>query len=321
MPNFESVEKLNKKLSLYAKLSSDGRPITGIDVKKSLEMVLEVNDNAIFIPAHIFTPWFSLFGSMSGFKSISEAFCELTNKIYAIETGLSSDPAMNWRLSQLDNFQIVSFSDAHSFHPHRIGREATVFELEELTYLNLLKALRNPDAKNCVKSTIEFYPEEGKYHYDGYSICNVCFSPQESKTNNYLCPKCGRGVTIGVMSRVEELSDREAGFVTNIRPSFTKLVPLTEIIAKVLQTQPTTQKVLKIYIELIKEFQNEFNILLNDVKLGESNISKEIIYGIEKAKSGDLIIKPGFDGRYGVVDLGINQEQIQELQHTQKSLF
>ncbi len=309
MPDFESVEKLNKKLSFFAKLSSDGRPITGIDVKNCLEMVLEINEYAIFIPAHIWTPWFSLFGSMSGFDSIKEAFGELTNKVYAVETGLSSDPEMNWRLSQLDNFQIVSFSDAHSTYPHRIGREATIFELQEPSYLNILKALKKPNSKNQIKSTIEFYPEEGRYHYDGHRVCGTSFSPQESKKNNYLCPVCGKKTTIGVLTRVEKLADRNKKFIPSNRPPFKKLVPLAEIIAKTLKTQPTTKKVMTIYMKLIKKFESEFNILLNDINLQSADIPLEVICGIEKAKRGDLFIKPGFDGEYGVVNISVKPEE------------
>jgi PHP family Zn ribbon phosphoesterase len=166
-PDLSSVEKFNKKLSIYTNLLADGRPTIGMDVKDFIKLVLDINEKGIIIPAHIWTPWFSLFGSMSGFDSIDEAFGEYKKYIYGVETGLSSDPKMNWRLSQLDDFQIVSFSDSHSAYPHRIGREATVFELEDDSYDSLLKALKNPDDKNKVILTIEFFPEEGKYHYDG----------------------------------------------------------------------------------------------------------------------------------------------------------
>lgn len=302
-PDFASVEKFNQRLSLVAKLSSDGRPITGLDVKNALKLALEVNPDVIFIPAHIWTPWFSLLGSMSGFNSIDEAFEELTEKIYAVETGLSSDPGMNWRLSQLDRFQIVSFSDAHSPQPHRIGRETTVFELEAPSYFKLQQALKSPTEKNKIKMTTEFYPEEGKYHFDGHRLCNVCSSPQESKQNKYLCPVCGRRVTIGVMSRVEELADRPANFQPANRPAYKNLVPLTEVIAKLLKTQPITQKVFKLYFQLIEAADNEFNLWLGEVDLSQAGLPANIIEGINKAKAGCLLIKPGFDGEYGVVEL------------------
>jgi uncharacterized protein (TIGR00375 family) len=320
-PNFNSVEKFNKQLSLYSNLKSDGRPITGIDVKNLLKMVLDVNEAAIFIPTHCWTPWFSLFGSMSGFDSITEAFGELTNQVYAIETGLSSDPPMNWRLSQLDNFQIVSFSDAHSPYPHRIGREATVFELKEFHYKNLLLALKQPDLGNYIKMTVEFYPEEGKYHYDGHRLCGISFSPEESKKNNFLCPVCGKKVTVGVLSRSEKLANRDKSFFPSNRPTFKNCVPLTEIIAKILKSQPTTQKVLRIYSKLIEKFRSEFNVLLNEVNLESADVPKEIIAGIQKAKLGDLLIKPGFDGEYGVIDFKNNTATSRELQRQPKPLF
>jgi uncharacterized protein (TIGR00375 family) len=325
-PDFASVEKLNQKLSLYSKLSSDGRPMLGLDVKEVLKMALDINDKMLFIPAHIWTPWFSLFGSMSGFNSIFEAFGDLTKFVPALETGLSSDPKMNWRLSQLDDFQIVSFSDAHSPQPHRIGREATVFELEQPNYDSLAKALKHPSDKNRIDLTVEFYPEEGKYHYDGHRLCGICFSPTEAKKHNYICPNCNRRVTVGVMSRIEELADRPENFQSANRPAYKNIVPLTEIIAEALGSQPTSKRVIDIYITLIREFGNEFNIFLNDIDFDRlvKIVPPSVQLGLKKFKTGELYIKPGYDGEYGVVRiLGKDKDVTAEtmIQTTKKSLF
>jgi uncharacterized protein (TIGR00375 family) len=310
-PNLEDVEKFNKKLSTFTNLSSDGRPTLGLDVIDVIKIALDINENSIIIPAHIWTPWFSLFGSMSGFDSIDEAFGEYKKYIYAVETGLSSDPQMNWRLSQLDPFQIVSFSDSHSPYPHRVGREAVLFELEEASYDSLLKALKNPDEKNKIILTIEFYPEEGKYHYDGHRNCNVRFSPKESKKNNYICPVCYKKVTIGVMSRVEMLADREENYKPENRPPFKHIIPLTEIIAEALNSDPTTKKVLDIYFNILKVYGNEFNFFFNpdDYSKIKKIVPEKVFLAIDKFFKGEIYIEPGYDGEYGKVKILLEDEK------------
>lgn len=324
-PDFNSVEKLNNKLSIYTNLNSDGRPTLNFDIKDFIKIALDINNNAIIIPAHIWTPWFSLFGSMSGFDSITEAFGEFSKYIYGVETGLSSDPKMNWRLSQLDNINIVSFSDAHSYYPHRIGREATVFELEDDSYSSFLKALKSIDEKNKILMTIEFFPEEGKYHYDGHRNCGVRYSPEESKENRYICRVCKKPVTIGVMSRVEKLADRDKDYNSINRPSFKHIIPLTEIISEALNSSPTTKKVLDIYMKILEIFGNEFNFFLN---LNEENLNElkkivpeKVYIGIKRFNDNKIYIEPGYDGEYGVIKIFMENEKIEEKKKKLKFLF
>lgn len=321
-PKIEDVEKFNKKISVFGKLSGDGRPTLGIDIVEVMKIAFDINKDSIIIPAHIWTPWFSLFGSMSGFDSIDEAFGDYKKYIYAVETGLSSDPAMNWRLSQLDNFQIVSFSDSHSAYPHRLGREATIFELEEPSYFSLLKALKNPDEKNKIIMTIEFFPEEGKYHYDGHRLCKIRFSPEESKKNNYICPNCLKPVTIGVLSRVEKLADRAKDFVPSNRPPFKHLIPLTEIISQAIGNDPTSKKVLEIYFKILSIFQTELNFFMNlqEYEKLANLVPENVFKAIEKVYKNEIYIEPGYDGEYGVVKIFIEKEK-QTQQRELKTLF
>jgi len=317
LPRFDLVEKLNKKFSLYANLSADGRPILGLDVIDVMKILFDIYDQAIFIPAHIWTPHFSLYGSNSGFNSIYDAFDDYVNYVSAVETGLSSDPNMNWRITELDNISIVSFSDAHSAHPHRLGREATLFELENLSYQNLYQALKFPNEKNKILMTIEFFPEEGKYHYDGHRFCKVRFSPEESKQNNFVCPVCGKKVTIGVMSRVEELAQRPKDFFDYQRPPFKRTPPLLEIIAQICQTQPTTKKAFEKYLEIVKKFGPELEILVDNYDKQKMKIEEPLIsQALEKIAREDLILEPGYDGEYGKVI--INLESVSE---KEKRLF
>jgi uncharacterized protein (TIGR00375 family) len=306
-PDLNSVERFNKKLSIYTNLASDGRPIIGMDIKDFIRLVLDINEKAIIIPAHIWTPWFSLFGSMSGFDSIDEALGEYKKYIYGVETGLSSDPKMNWRLSQLDDFQIVSFSDSHSAYPHRIGREATVFELEDDSYDSLLKSLKNPDDKNKIILTIEFFPEEGKYHYDGHRICGVRYSPEESKENRYICRVCKKPVTIGVMSRVEKLADRDKDYNPLNRPPFKHIIPLTEIISEAINSSPTSKKTIDIYMKILEIFDNELSFFLNfkedDYFKLKNVVPEKVIEAIKRFNDNKIYIEPGYDGEYGVIKI------------------
>jgi DNA helicase-2/ATP-dependent DNA helicase PcrA len=299
-PDFESVERVNGRLSAIGNLRSDGRPILGLDVRLFCRMVSETCPRCVVIPSHIWTPWFSLFGANSGFDSIEECFEEMTPMIFALETGLSSDPAMNWRLSALDRFALVSNSDAHS--PHKIGREANVFDTE-FSYRGLMDALRGRDPAKFLH-TLEFFPEEGKYHYDGHRKCGVVLSPRESMKTNDLCPKCGKRLTIGVLHRVEELADRETFEDVSGRVPFKNLIPLNEVIAEALGKTPESQGVWDQYFKFIREFGNEFKILL-DVPVAElARVGPErVSTAIDRMRQGRVKIVPGHDGEYGLISL------------------
>jgi uncharacterized protein (TIGR00375 family) len=318
LPTLEAAKKLNHKLSFVGNLASDGRPILGLSSKDLIKIVFDISDNALFIPAHIWTPWFSLFGSMSGFDSLKECFEEYSHLVLAVETGLSSDPPMNWRIAELDNCAIVSNSDSHS--PERIGREATVFD-SDFSLDGIRQALRNSAPKNIkgdyknfngskIAFTIEFFPEEGKYHYDGHRLCGVSFSPQESLKHKNICPKCGKPLTIGVMNRVEELAERPPDFFDPRRPPYKKLVTLDEIIADALGVGKATKSVLKIYNDLILNFTNELNVLLNvpisEIKLASNEL---VALGVERVREGKIHIFPGYDGEYGKIFIFTDEER------------
>lgn len=297
-PDFVTVEKINGYLTKYGKLASDGRPILSLDSCVMFKALLDISPDIFLIPAHIWTPWFSLFGSNSGFDTIGECFGDLKDRIFAMETGLSSDPAMNWRLSVLDDYTLVSNSDAHS--PSRLGREVNVFK-EELDYFQLRDVLKNKD-KSKFLYTIEFYPEEGKYHYDGHRKCDVRLSPKEARFNNNLCPVCSRSLTIGVLHRVESLSDRDEGFIPENSIPYKKMIPLEEIIAEAKGCGRDTVGVKNEYRRLCGIFGNEFEILLNtSVDELKSNTDERIALAVDRVRRGDLIINPGYDGEFGTV--------------------
>jgi len=299
-PDFESVEKINGRLSGLGNLRSDGRPILGLDARHFVRIVAELCPRCVVIPSHIWTPWFSLFGSNSGFDAIEECFEEMTPFIFALETGLSSDPPMNWRLSALDRYALVSNSDAHS--PSRLGREANVFDTD-FSFKGLVEAMRtrNPDK---FLHTIEFFPEEGKYHYDGHRKCGVVFSPRESVLNKDLCPKCGKKLTIGVMHRVEELADREPGARPPARVPYKSLIPLNEIIAQSVGKTAECQSVWDTYFRLVREFGNEQKVL-TEVSTSEfAHLQLERVgQGIARMRKGAVHIAPGHDGEYGQISL------------------
>jgi uncharacterized protein (TIGR00375 family) len=253
------------------------------------------------VPAHAWTPWFSIFGSKSGFDTIEECFGDLSNKIYAIETGLSSDPEMNWRLSMLDKITLLSNSDAHSLA--NLGREANVFELEEVTYDSICSAIKNKK----LKSTLEFYPEEGKYHFDGHAACKFVANPFTDKYPDNRCPICNRPMTIGVVNRVEVLADRKEPIQKKSFPDSIHLVPLREIIANAYGVGVQSKKVNAEYDRLIKEFGSEFHILLDlDDKYLIDNFPSQIAQGIINVKNNNLTIEPGYDGIYGKVNLHLH---------------
>jgi len=317
-PDFESVEKINGRLAqLGGNLRSDGRPILGMDAKTFVKLVADLCPRCVVIPSHIWTPWFSLFGANSGFDAIEECFEEMTPFIFALETGLSSDPPMNWRLSALDKYTLVSNSDAHS--PSKIGREANAFDTE-FSYKGLVEAIRSKDPAKFLY-TIEFFPEEGKYHYDGHRKCDVLLSPRESIAHRDLCPKCGKRLTIGVMHRVEELADREEVRDSGLRIPYKNLIPLNEIIAEACQKTPECQSVWDIYFRFIHEFGNEQKILA-DVAVSElRRIPPEKVgRGIDHMRKNLVKILPGHDGFYGIVRL-FEEEEDQAAAGGQLSLF
>ncbi|HOX54905.1 MAG TPA: endonuclease Q family protein [Candidatus Omnitrophota bacterium] len=299
-PSFKVVDKINQTLSAIGNLASDGRPILGLDVKELTRIVMDISADCFIVPAHVWTPWFSVFGSASGFNKIEYCFEEQTKNIHCLETGLSSDPAMNWRWSALDKFSLISNSDSHS--PSKIGREANVFDCK-IDYYDITGALKTKDKKKFLY-TIEFFPEEGKYHFDGHRNCDIRLSPKESKQNNNICPKCKRPLTIGVMNRVEQLSDREEGFVPKDAIPFKNLIPLDEIIADAKGVGKSSQAVEKEYHAILSRFGTEFNILLDvDDEQLKKSISPRIAEGIIRVRKGNVKIYPGYDGEYGKIQI------------------
>ena len=310
--SFEVAEQVNEALTKRGvNLKSDGRPICGIPCPELVELILGADKEAEVIPAHAWTPWFSVFGSESGFDSIEDCYKDQAKNIHALETGLSSDPAMNWRLSSLDKYALLSNSDSHSFWPWRIGREATVFDVKELTYKNVIHAIRT---KAGLVRTIEFFPEEGKYHYDGHRACNISLSPAEARKLGNWCPVCKRPLTIGVLHRVEELADRPEGYVPKGAIPFKSLIPLTEIIAGQTGTaQLHSQRIWTAYNHLIKAFGSEFAVLL-DAELPELKkaVDEKLAKAILDVREGKIEVKPEYDGVYGYpVFEGASREKIE----------
>lgn len=305
-PSIEAVENLNARLNIIGNLKADGRPILGLDAKKLLEITLDTCPGCFLVPSHAWTPWFSLFGSKSGFDSIEECFEDLSDQIFAIETGLSSDPAMNWRLSALDNISLISNSDAHS--PRKLGREVNIFDAE-LSYPAIKKAIKQKSQK-AFKKTIEFFPQEGKYHYDGHRKCNVCFSPQETKKHKGICPQCGQPLTVGVMNRVVKLSDRPEGRKPANTIPFQHLIPLEEVIADALDFGPKTKTVTHQYLNLTSHLGPEFEVLLeapvNEIK---AISSAQIAEAVKRVRQQKVHIKPGYDGKYGEIKIFEKEER------------
>ncbi len=359
VPSFETAEKVNKELLKRGfNVSSDGRPIIGLSSKNLLSLLLEIDERSLLIPAHIWTPWFGIYGQLSGFNSLEEAFEDMAPFVYGIETGLSSDPEMNWQMKELETRSILSFSDAHS--PAKMGREATVFQLESLSYENIRQAIMRPSSQFMVHSlqkkkpltpilhtgglgnqgetlnrvlyTIEFYPEEGKYHYSGHRNCNISQTPEEQRATNGICPVCKRKVTDGVMRRVRELSHEDQRglhkqnghqvvWITDpkgIHPPFVKIVPLNEIIAEAIGSPVTSPKVKRIFDTLCEKGVSEFTVLLQMAKediekivlsVTSPELAKRIAEGVGKVRQEAIVIKPGYDGVYGVVKIWDEEEK------------
>jgi len=300
------VEKITNYLKTKGRIDYDGRPIFNLSCDEFAKAMFEISSEIEIIPAHAWTPWFGIFGSVTGFDSIEEAFKDKANLIHAFETGMSSDPEMNWRLSKLDKYAIVSFSDAHSFWPWRLGREATVFDIKELTYKGIINAIR----KKEIAFTIETSPSYGKYHYDGHRFCQFSCSPEEAEKRNNECPKCHKPLTIGVLHRVNELADREKGFIPRDAKPFRTLLPLHELIGAVLGISITSKKVWQEYNKLIEAFGDEFNVLLNVPfeELKKVTLPK-LVHAIKVNREGKIKVKPGYDGEYGKLILESEKQE------------
>ena len=299
-PSFEIVEQINEALAKYGDLKKDGRPILNLKASELVEILMSISKKILIIPAHVWTPWKSLFGSRSGFDRIEDCYEDQTRHIYALETGLSSDPAMNWRISALDKYTLVSNSDSHSPHPWRLGREANVFELKRLNYLEIFEVIKKKD-KDKFLFTIEVDPNYGKYHWDGHRKCKVFLHPREAMKLNNICPVCKKPLTIGVLHRVEELADRAEGFVPKDAIPFKTLLPLYEIISHTLKiNQLYSKKVLEIQNKLIEHFGNELKVLLEaKPEELEKVVDKKIVENILKVREGKVRFLPGYDGEYG----------------------
>ncbi len=297
-PSIEVVEQINSWLLKKGRLDYDGRPIFNMSCTEFTEGIIKIDDKIEIIPAHAWTPWFGIFGSMSGFNSLKEAFHEYTGKIHAIETGMSSSPDMNWRLSELNEKAIISFSDAHSFWPFRLGREATIFNgnVDNLKYNEIIKQIR----ENSFLGTIETDPAYGKYHFDGHRLCNFSSSPEESKKLNKICPVCHKPLIIGVENRVEELADNPKGFKPENAKPFFKILPLHELIASARASGITSKKVWDEYNKVINSLGSELDILLNTEKEKLSKVADEkLVSMIMLNREGKIKVKPGYDGVYG----------------------
>jgi DNA helicase II / ATP-dependent DNA helicase PcrA len=298
LPSWEAARKLSQRLGQRGNVTSDGRPILGLDAKALLEVILETDPNALVIPAHIWTPWFSVLGSKSGFDALEECYEDLLHHIFALETGLSSDPAMNWRLSSLDRFTLVSNSDAHS--PQKIGREANLLDID-LSYPALARALKT---RAGFLGTIEFFPDEGKYHLDGHRKCRQRLEPTASKTLGSRCPVCGKPLTLGVLHRVLDLADRPAGHHPAGAPPYQHLIPLAEVLAEVYQCGPCTKKVTRGYFHLLEHLGPELAILRQTPLAELARVGGPLVAaGIDRMRREQVHIQGGYDGEYGSICL------------------
>ena len=298
LPSLEAADAMAQRLEKIGNIHSDGRPILGLDSHDLLEMMLDVCPEGILIPAHIWTPHFSVLGAKSGFDSVEECFEELAPYIHALETGLSSDPAMNWRISKLDRYQLVSNSDAHS--PSKLGREANLLDID-CSYEGLYRAIQTGEG---LEGTVEFFPEEGKYHFDGHRKCGVSLSPVEAERLGGICPVCGKKLTMGVDHRVEQLADRAEGFAKKDGKKYESLVPLPEVISTCMGYSAASKKVQGCFEQMIQTLGTEFDILRNvpseDIK---SCAGERIAEGIENVRTGNVKRIPGYDGEYGKIEL------------------
>lgn len=327
LPSLESAKRLNVVLGKRGNIVSDGRPILGIDSEELAKIIFDIEPTAMIIPAHLWTPWFGVLGSASGFDSLEECYGAYADRIIAVETGLSSDPAMNWRLSNLDSVAMISNSDSHS--PQKIGREATMFDAE-LSYNGIREAIKNsspvalssPRVRACprldrgrgsttnrITATLEFFPEEGKYFHDGHRSCGMSMTPKETKKNKGMCPVCGKPVTVGVLNRVDALADKKGGttkkgnlHTQKDRVPFYSVIQLDELIAAVLHVGVKTKKVQTAYEQLLKGCGTELDILMNKPEHELlAHADERIAHGIMNMRAGKVAIVPGYDGEYGKI--------------------
>jgi uncharacterized protein (TIGR00375 family) len=316
-PSLRAVEKINLHLGRIGNIHSDGRPIFGFSAKDLVKIVLDIDPQSLLVPAHAWTPWFSVFGSHSGFDSLEECFEEETANIHVLETGLSSDPAMNWRWSALDRLSLISNSDAHS--PAKIGREANLFQCD-LSFSPIVQTIEEKNPERFL-ATVEFFPEEGKYHFDGHRSCQISYAPSQTRDRNFLCPVCGKPLVVGVMHRVEALADRPQGFIPKgAIPAF-HLVPLEEILAEVFQTGVQSKRIRKEYLRLVEKGGSEFQILmdLSEEEL-RSFMEDRLVDGILRVRKGLIEVKPGYDGVYGQVNI-FGKEDTPSRPSSQLALF
>ncbi len=317
-PSIAVAEQVNDALSRRGPLDSDGRPIFNMQASELVEMLMEIDKSIVIFPAHIWTPYFGALGSISGFDSIKDAYEDQTKNIHALETGLSSDPLMNWRLSELDNITLLSNSDAHSLH--KLGREANVLEMPEdkLSFKEISNAIVKKDPKK-IKLTIEFYPEEGKYHFDGHRKCNISLSPQEAHKYNNMCPVCRKSLTIGVLHRVDDLADRPEGYKPKNAIPYLHTVPLREVVAYMMKKSESSTAVDEALKKLVSSFGSEFNVLLNEDISKLEGVDKGLGIAIERIRKEKVHLIAGYDGVFGVIDI---MDRIKEEKRgTQKTLL
>lgn len=316
VPDFASAARINARLAAIGNIVSDGRPILGLDSRNLLEILLEEAPEGFLVPAHIWTPWFSVFGSQSGFDSIEECFGDLASHIFALETGLSSDPAMNRLVSQLDRFALVSNSDCHS--PHNLGREANIFSTG-FDYYSMRDAIRG-NRRDTFPGTVEFFPEEGKYHYDGHRECKACLDPRETVSLKGLCPVCGKPLTIGVLHRIMALADRKSPRFAPEAPDVHSLIPLKEILSELLGVGAGSKKVTEQYRLVIGRFGSEFNLLLRSQLSEIADYSSALSEAVSRIRSGKVIRRPGYDGEFGVITVFSEDEKKHFQSHSGKIL-
>ncbi len=304
VPDFASAERINATLAAIGSIESDGRPILGLDSRDLLEILLEKAPGGFLVPAHIWTPWFSLFGSKSGFDRLEDCFGDLSHHIFALETGLSSDPEMNRLISSLDRYTLISNSDCHS--PSKLCREANIFETE-FDYYSMKKAIENPcdkAGKQRFVATVEFYPEEGKYHHDGHRKCGYCCDPYTSRELSEICPECGKPMTIGVLSRVIDLADRKTPLFPEGSPGICSLIPLAEILSEIVGVGPNSKTVMLQYLKCIERFGSELNLLLHtpiqDIRSKHSTLLAEAVH---RVREKEVIRQAGYDGEFGMISV------------------
>lgn len=310
VPDFVSAENLNKKLGAIGNIASDGRPVLGLDSRDLLEILLETAPDGFLVPAHIWTPWFSLFGSKSGFDCLEDCFCDLSKHIFALETGLSSDPEMNRRISALDKYTLISNSDCHS--PVKICREANIFDTD-FDYYSMRDAIKTPcdtKGKQHFAATIEFYPEEGKYHHDGHRKCGFCCDPDKSRALLKRCPACGKAMTIGVLSRVMDLADRTEAVYPKGSPDAFSLMPLPEMLSEITGVGVNSKTVMHHYLHCVERFGSELNVLLHTPLQGLARgYSPLLAEAVRRVRCKQVRRRPGYDGEFGVISLFEGREK------------